>query len=150
MEVGLHPWMIATEQFAHGADGHDFTVSECCDTVANRIQAGEIMGDHEDRQPKRRLQCLDEFIELARRDGIETGCRFVKKHDGGIERESPRFVIPPDSSEGNLSPSSGVKPTISSLAVAISFISESERTSFSRIGNSTFCSAVSDEKSAPC
>jgi hypothetical protein len=61
-----------------------------------------------------------------------------------------RFVIPPESSDGNLSPSSRVKPTISSFAVAISFISVSESTRVSRSENRTFCSAVSEENSAPC
>ena len=61
-----------------------------------------------------------------------------------------RLVMPPDNSEGNLSPSSGFSPTISSLAVAISSINASDSTRFSRKGNWMFCRTVSDENSAPC
>ena len=58
--------------------------------------------------------------------------------------------MPPDSSAGNLSPSSALSPTISSLALASSSSSRSERCRFSRIGNCTFWRAVSEENSAPC
>ena len=61
-----------------------------------------------------------------------------------------RLVMPPESSEGNLSPSSASRPTISSLASAISASSRSESCRYSRMGNCTFCSAVRDENSAPC
>ncbi|MEA2909378.1 MAG: hypothetical protein QOJ15_1459 [Bradyrhizobium sp.] len=50
MEVRLDPWVIGTEQLAHRADCNDFAVSERGDAVANGIQAGEIVGDHEDGQ----------------------------------------------------------------------------------------------------
>ena len=58
--------------------------------------------------------------------------------------------MPPDSSAGNLLASSRVRPTISSLASAISSISLCDRSRFSRIGNCTFSRTVSEENSAPC
>ncbi len=58
--------------------------------------------------------------------------------------------MPPDSSDGNLSPTSGSSPTISSLARAISSISRCDRSRYSRIGNWTFWRTVSEENSAPC
>ena len=60
-----------------------------------------------------------------------------------------RLTMPPDSSEGNLSAVSGVSPTMSSLASAISFISRSDTGRYSRIGTWMFWRTVSEENSAP-
>ena len=48
------------------------------------------MGDHEHGQPERLLQRLDQRVEIARRDRIETRGRLVEKHDRRIERERAR------------------------------------------------------------
>jgi len=45
------------------------------------------MGDHEHRQPQSFLKCLDQGVEIARRNRIQTRRRLVEKHDRGIERE---------------------------------------------------------------
>ena len=76
MKIGPHPGMLGLKQFAHRSDRDDLAVRECCDAVADGIQAGEIMGDHEHRQPQRFLQCLDQDIEIARRDRVQTRCRL--------------------------------------------------------------------------
>ena len=53
-----------------------------------------------------------------------------------------RLIMPPDSSAGYLPRTSALKPTISSLASAISSIRRGDSLRYSRIGNCTFCSAV--------
>src|SRR5258708_1070599 len=87
VEIGPYPGMLGLKQFAHRSDGDDLAVRQRRDAVADGIQAGEVMGDHEHRQPQCFLQCLDQDIEFARRNGIQTRGRLVEKHDRGIERE---------------------------------------------------------------
>jgi hypothetical protein len=55
MEVSLHPWVIGKKQLGHRPDGNDFSVSKRRDAIADGIQAGEVMANHEDRQPQRFL-----------------------------------------------------------------------------------------------
>src|ERR1700730_12363827 len=90
VKVRLDPWMIGMKQFAHRTDRNDLAVGQCCNAIANRVQAGQVMGHHEDGQPKGLLQCPDQIVEVARCEGIKPGGRFVEKHDGGIEREGTR------------------------------------------------------------
>src|ERR1700738_5452495 len=85
MEVRLDPWVIGMEQLAHRTDRNDFAVSERGDAVADGIQAGKIMGDHEDGQSECFLECLDQIVEVARRYGIQPRCGLVEKHDCGVE-----------------------------------------------------------------
>ena len=90
MEVRLDPWVIGMKQFAHRADGNDLAVCQCRNAITDRVQAGKIVGHHEDGQPERLLQCPDQVVEVARRDGIQSGCRLVEKHDSWVKRECAR------------------------------------------------------------
>ena len=129
MEVRLDPWMFGTKQFAHRTDRNDFAVGERCNAIANSIQAGKVMGDHEDRQPERLLQRSDQIIEVAGRDRVQPGCRLVKKNNCGVKRERTRQARralsfrPRVRTETCRRPRLS-SPTISSLAVAISFMSD--------------------------
>jgi hypothetical protein len=82
--------MLGLKQFAHRSDGDDLAVGQRCDAVADGIEAGEVMGDHEDRQAQRLLQCLDQGVEIAGGDRIQPRGRLVEKHDCRIERERTR------------------------------------------------------------
>ena len=71
MKIGPHPGMLGLKQVAHRSDGDDLAVGQRRDAIADGIQAGEVMGDHEHRQPQRFLQCLDQGVEIACGDRIE-------------------------------------------------------------------------------
>src|ERR1700730_15242636 len=90
MEVRLDPWVIGTKQLAHRPDRNEFAGSERRDAVANGIQAGKIMGDHEDCQSEGFLQRFDQIVEVPRRDGIQSRRRLSEKHDCGVECERTR------------------------------------------------------------
>src|SRR5512133_3922932 len=49
----------------------------------------EFMRDDDDGRSKRVAHLEDQFVELARRHGIEPGRWLVEKHDLGIQREGP-------------------------------------------------------------
>src|ERR1700721_344598 len=61
-----------------------------------------------------------------------------------------RLIMPPESSEGKRSATSGRRPTMPSLATMISSSSRCEMWRYSRIGNWMFCPTVSEENNAPC
>src|SRR5580693_235467 len=61
-----------------------------------------------------------------------------------------RLIMPPESSEGKRSATSGRSPTMPSLAIVISSSNRCETLRYSRTGNWIFCRTVSDENSAPC
>src|SRR3981081_1059328 len=61
-----------------------------------------------------------------------------------------RLIMPPESSEGKRSATSGRNPTMPSLATVISSSSRCETLRYSRTGNWMFCRTVSEENSAPC
>src|ERR1700723_3220927 len=61
-----------------------------------------------------------------------------------------RLIMPPDSSEGKRSATSGFKPTMPSLATVISSSRRWVTLRYSRTGNWMFCRTVSEENSAPC
>src|SRR3954447_4143095 len=61
-----------------------------------------------------------------------------------------RLIIPPDSSEGKRSATSGRNPTMPSLAIVISSSSRCDTLRYSRTGNWMFCRTVNDENRAPC
>jgi hypothetical protein len=90
VEIGFDPRMLGTKQIVHWTNGDDFALAERGDAVANNVQAGEIVRDHEYRQPKRLVQRLDKGIEVARGDRVQTGRRLVEKHDRGVECQRAR------------------------------------------------------------
>ncbi len=61
-----------------------------------------------------------------------------------------RLIMPPESSDGKRSATSGFRPTMPSLATMISSSSRCETLRYSRTGNCMFCRTVSEENSAPC
>src|ERR1700676_2517221 len=61
-----------------------------------------------------------------------------------------RLIMPPESSEGKRSATSGRNPTMPSLATVISSSRRWVTLRYSRTGNSMFCRTVSEENSAPC
>src|ERR1700693_1651060 len=87
---------------------------------------------------------------IGSRPEVGSSRNTIAGSSASARAKATRLVMPPDSSAGNLSPSSGVSPTIPSLAVANSSSSSSERCRFSRIGNCTFWRAVKEENNAPC
>src|SRR5258708_22429694 len=90
VEIGFDPRMVGTKQIVHWTNGDDSALAERGDAVANNIQAGEIVRDHERRQTKRLVQRLDKGIEVARGDRVQTGRRLVEKHDRGVECQRAR------------------------------------------------------------
>jgi len=78
------------QQFTHRPDRDDLAVGQRRHAVADRIEAGEVVGDHEHGQSQRLLQRLDQGVEIAGGDRIEPRGRLVEKHDRGIERERAR------------------------------------------------------------
>ncbi len=70
-KVGPQPGVIA---FEHGFDraGRDQAAVPYCDyTVANCIQAVEIMRNHEYSKPERLAQSDDQFVEFAGANRVE-------------------------------------------------------------------------------
>src|ERR1700689_291024 len=61
-----------------------------------------------------------------------------------------RLIMPPDSSDGKRSATSGFNPTMPSLATVISSSRRWVTLRYSRTGNWMFCRTVSEENSAPC
>src|SRR6201996_1333616 len=61
-----------------------------------------------------------------------------------------RLIMPPESSEGKRSATSGRNPTMPSLASVISSSNRCETLRYSRTGNWMFWRTVSEENSAPC
>src|SRR5665213_667102 len=53
MKVGPPPRVIRTKQLGHRPNGNNLAVGQCGDAIADGVQAGEIVRDHEDRQPER-------------------------------------------------------------------------------------------------
>ena len=62
--------MFGSKQLAHRPDGDDLAVGERGNPVADGIEAGEIMGDHEHREPQGLLQGLYQGVEIAGGDRI--------------------------------------------------------------------------------
>src|SRR6202041_430734 len=61
-----------------------------------------------------------------------------------------RLIMPPESSEGKRSATSGRNPTMPSFATVISSSNRWLTLRYSRTGNWMFCRTVSEENSAPC
>ena len=53
------------------ADGNHLTLGERGDAVANRIQALQVMRDHEHGETQRLLQGADQLIEIAGGDRVQ-------------------------------------------------------------------------------
>ena len=87
--------------------------------------------NHEYSEVERLLQSLDQSIEVTSRNRIQPRCRLVKKQNFRIQRERPGKRSALGHATGQLSrkflPSFGLKPTISSLALASSANNGSER-----------------------
>ena len=95
-------------------------LAEHGDAVADRVEAVEIVGDHEHGQPQGRLQGRDELVELAGADRVEAGGRLVEEQTPGssasARASAARLIMPPESSEGSFSAASGGRPTSRSSA----------------------------------
>src|SRR6266404_2150329 len=89
MEIVLHPGMWILHQFGHGSDT-DLLVEQDGDPVADRHQAVEIVGYHDNRDTEAALQAQDQLIEIRRPDRIETGRWLVQKDDFRIQGQGPR------------------------------------------------------------
>ncbi len=72
-----------------GARRDDPPVAERGDSVADRIEAAEIVRYHENREPQSLLQGCDQLVEVLRADGIEAGRRLVEEDDLRVERQRP-------------------------------------------------------------
>ena len=93
MKIGPHPGMRRLKQFAHRSDGDDLAVRQCRDAVADGIQAGEIVRDHEHRQSQCFLQCLDQHIEIAR-PAIGSSPRSARRETRSRDRVRARGPTP--------------------------------------------------------
>ena len=66
----------------------DFTVRQGGDPIADGVQAVQIVGHHENSEAERLLQCRNQCVEIAGRDRVESGRRFIQEDNLGIESES--------------------------------------------------------------
>ena len=82
--------MVRLLELGDRRDRDDLPVGDDGDPVADGIERVEIVGDHKDCETERIAQCLDEVVELSRRDRIETGCRLVEEQYVGVERDRTR------------------------------------------------------------
>jgi hypothetical protein len=82
--------MIALKQVAHRPDRDNLAVGQRGDAIADRVETGEIMGDHEHGQTERLLQRLDQRIEIAGRDRVQPRGRLVEEYDRRVQRECAR------------------------------------------------------------
>jgi len=99
---------------------------------------------------KVRISSSKSPAEMGSRPEVGSSRKTISGSSAKARASATRLVMPPESSAGNLFASSRERPTISSLASAISSISLGDRSRFSRIGNCTFSRTVSEENSAPC
>ena len=66
--------------------------------VGDREDAGQLVGNHDDRCAKIRAQLEDQIVEQARANRIESGRRLVEEQDVRIERHrtrQPRALLHP-------------------------------------------------------
>src|SRR3984957_9582315 len=86
-EVRFQPGMLGCEHGFDRTGSDDAAFGQHRDAVANRVQAVEIVGHHEDAQAQRALQGADQCVELGGADRIEARSRLVEENDIGIERQ---------------------------------------------------------------
>ena len=141
---------------AIGAVGDDPAVGQRGDAVADRVQAVEIVRDHEYGQPERLLQRLGSARRNRRRRsgrGPRSARRGRRSRDRAPARgRAPRaWSCRPRAPTETCRASSAVEPDHLELGHAPPRPSAArDRSRYSRIGNCMFCSTVSEENSAPC
>src|SRR6266436_8130700 len=65
VKIGPHPGMLGLKQLAHRSDGDDLAVRQGRDAIADGIEAGEVMGDHEQDRKSTRLNSSHGYISYA-------------------------------------------------------------------------------------
>src|ERR1700733_14780949 len=146
-EVGFEPRMLGRE---HGLDraGRDHTaLRQHGDAVADRVQTVEVMGDHEHTLNPNvrcsvRINSSNSAAPIGSRPDVGSSRKTMSGSSANARASATRLIMPPESSDGYLPRTSALKPTISSLASAISSIRRGDSLRYSRMGNWTFCSAV--------
>ena len=88
--------------------------------------------------------------EIGSRPEVGSSRNNTPGSSASARASAARLIMPPESSEGNLSAASGGRPTSRSFSIASSARSAGEMSRCSRIGASTFCRTVRLENSAPC
>src|ERR1700730_11514436 len=86
-EVGSKPRMVGREHGLDRTGSDDAALGKNRDAVTDRVQAVEIVGDHENAQSQSALERADQFVEFGGADGIEARRRFIEENNVGIERE---------------------------------------------------------------
>ena len=86
VEIFPNPGMVQQTQGLHRVH-QDAFVDQHRDTVADRAQAVEIVGHHEDGQAQAALKALDQLVESRRADRVEPRRRLVQEQDFRIERQ---------------------------------------------------------------
>ena len=141
---------------AIGPDRHHLAVGQRGDAVADRVQAVEVVGDHEHGEPERLLQRPDQRVEVAGGDRIEARGRLVEEHDlrdrARARGRAPRaWSCRRTARRETCRRRRRVEPDHLELGHRHLVASAPrDRSRYSRIGNCTFCSTVSEENSAPC
>ena len=111
VKIGSDPGVLRTDELLDRSHLDDFPVGESGDAIADSVQAVQIMRHHKDGEAERLLQGRNQRVEVAGRDRVKAGGRFIEKYDLGIERESARqsraFRRPrrPGEAQGLLDPS---------------------------------------------
>src|SRR6185437_1853479 len=82
--------MRGREHGVHCAGRDHLVVGQNRDAVTDSMEAVEVVGHHEHRQPQGTLQCRYKAIEVTGADRIKARCRLVQKHDFRIESQSAR------------------------------------------------------------
>ena len=90
MKVLAHPRVIRVKHRLHGADDQHPFFGQDGDTVANRVQAVQVVGHHEHGEAEGPLQAEHELIKGGGADRIEAGGGLVEEQDVGVERERAR------------------------------------------------------------
>ena len=93
VKILLNPWMVVCQNLFQSSHVN-LLVDEHSNSVADRGQRVKIVCDHEHSQAQAGLKCLDQLIERAGADRIQSRGGLVQKHDGRVERQSPRKAGP--------------------------------------------------------
>jgi len=141
--------MIVRQHLVHRTY-HDVLVEQHGDTITNRIEAVQIVRHHDNGEAEAVVQPFDEFVVVGRADRVEAGGRLVQEQQlwsrASARARLARLRMPPESSEGFLSPVSGGRPTRATLRAAMSRMVCSSSPACSRIGTMMFSDTDSEEK----
>ena len=105
--------MLGGEHGLDWAGGDDAAVDKHGDAVAHRVQAVEIVGDHEHGESKVRcrvrISSSKAAAPIGSRPEVGSSRKTISGSSASARASATRLIMPPDSSAGNFSATAGVE-----------------------------------------